>query len=268
MSRIRKTLYGLYRGLARLLVPGLENSQFAYARTLPRHLPDVGKWLDLGCGRALFPPWMTLPEEVARALEECRAARTGIDFDLPSLRDNRTISDLVRGDVERLPFRDGSFDLVTANMVVEHVADPRSLLAEVRRTLRPGGRFLFHTPNLASPLVRLAGALPQGWKNRLIRYLEDREEEDIFPTVYRLNTAERIRDAGSACDLEVVEILHVDSTPSTVMLGPLVVFELLWIRLLRVSRLAGLRTNLVATMRRPSGAGESTEDGGDLEGAR
>lgn len=41
----------------------------------------------------------------------------------------------------RIPFGDGSFDVVFCKQVLEHVSDPRLVLAEVARVLVPGGRF-------------------------------------------------------------------------------------------------------------------------------
>jgi SAM-dependent methyltransferase len=46
-----------------------------------------------------------------------------------------------------LPFSPGSFDLVTAFEVIEHLASSRDLLSEARRVLAPGGLFLVSTPN-------------------------------------------------------------------------------------------------------------------------
>jgi len=45
----------------------------------------------------------------------------------------------VVGDVQRLPFRDGSIDLVFATGLFEHVEDERAVIAEIRRILRTGG---------------------------------------------------------------------------------------------------------------------------------
>ncbi|HEV7515201.1 MAG TPA: class I SAM-dependent methyltransferase [Thermoanaerobaculia bacterium] len=42
-------------------------------------------------------------------------------------------------DVERLPFRDGSIDLLYATGLLEHVEDDRRVLSEVARILKPGG---------------------------------------------------------------------------------------------------------------------------------
>ena len=56
---------------------------------------------------------------------------------------------------EALPYADASFDAVVCVDVLEHVADLNRVLAEVARTLRPGGLFLFDTIN-RNPLARLA----------------------------------------------------------------------------------------------------------------
>jgi SAM-dependent methyltransferase len=42
-------------------------------------------------------------------------------------------------DVQRLPFRDGSVDLIFATGLLEHVEDDKALLGEIARVLRPGG---------------------------------------------------------------------------------------------------------------------------------
>jgi 2-polyprenyl-6-hydroxyphenyl methylase / 3-demethylubiquinone-9 3-methyltransferase len=56
---------------------------------------------------------------------------------------------------EALPYEDASFDAVVCVDVLEHVADLHKVLAEVARTLRPAGLFLFDTIN-RNPLARLA----------------------------------------------------------------------------------------------------------------
>jgi ubiquinone/menaquinone biosynthesis C-methylase UbiE len=50
--------------------------------------------------------------------------------------------DLCRGDVHRLPFLTGAFDLVTCRRAAHHFADLSSSLAEMRRVLRPRGRLV------------------------------------------------------------------------------------------------------------------------------
>src|SRR6266540_345644 len=63
------------------------------------------------------------------------------------------------GDASHLPFADASFDLVTCQTVMIHLAEPRAALAEWTRVLRPGGRLVVAEPNnLATHATRLAEA--------------------------------------------------------------------------------------------------------------
>lgn len=54
----------------------------------------------------------------------------------------------VVADAHRLPFADGSMGSVICEVVLEHVADPRQVVAEACRVLRPGGQFFFIVPFL------------------------------------------------------------------------------------------------------------------------
>jgi SAM-dependent methyltransferase len=53
---------------------------------------------------------------------------------------------VVRGDAHRLPFADGSLDLVTALDVLEHLQDDHGAARELHRVLRPGGRLVVTVP--------------------------------------------------------------------------------------------------------------------------
>jgi SAM-dependent methyltransferase len=46
-------------------------------------------------------------------------------------------------DAERIPYPDGSFDLVVGHAVLHHIPDVPAALREVLRVLKPGGRFVF-----------------------------------------------------------------------------------------------------------------------------
>lgn len=63
---------------------------------------------------------------------------------------------LVRGDVAKpLPYRDGAFDVVVCEQVLEHVDDPRAALVEIARVLRPGGRLVFGVPTFPPGVAQL-----------------------------------------------------------------------------------------------------------------
>jgi 2-polyprenyl-3-methyl-5-hydroxy-6-metoxy-1,4-benzoquinol methylase len=57
----------------------------------------------------------------------------------------------------------GSFDLIVASHVIEHVADPIAFAKRAAELLRPGGLFMFATPNVDSFDVRRFGRYWGGW---------------------------------------------------------------------------------------------------------
>jgi len=68
-------------------------------------------------------------------------------------------------DVRRLPFADGTFDVVVSNSTLDHfetLAEMETSLRETHRVLRRGGRLLLTVDNRANPLVALRNALPFG----------------------------------------------------------------------------------------------------------
>jgi SAM-dependent methyltransferase len=175
----------------------------------------------------------------------------GMDVD-GAIREHPLVRHKVMAFGEGLPFRAESFDLVTANVVVEHVAEPKRFLAEVRRVLRPGGRFLFHTPNLTYYLTLNASLVPDAFKQRIVWVLERRREEDVFPTHYRMNTGSKIRQLAAACGFEVESLRVIGSAGSFRMLGPLGWLECVPLKL--AATVAGGRFNsgLIAILRRPT----------------
>ncbi|MFN7923111.1 MAG: methyltransferase domain-containing protein [Bryobacteraceae bacterium] len=73
-------------------------------------------------------------------------------------------------DVRRLPYRDGSFDLIFSNSTLDHFpteGDVVQAVAELHRVLRAGGRLWISFDNLANPVIALRAALPIGWLNRI-----------------------------------------------------------------------------------------------------
>ena len=53
----------------------------------------------------------------------------------------------VQGVAESLPFADATFDLVTCQTVLIHVADPRAAIREMLRVVKPGGQLVVAEPN-------------------------------------------------------------------------------------------------------------------------
>ena len=235
---------------ARAVGLNFQHQQTCYAATLDRFLPEGAAWLDLGCGHQFFPSWA--PKSSAKAEELSRRARlvAGIDTDIPSIARHAGLQHRIIGDITKLPFQSCVFDVVSANMVMEHVHDPVAILTEIRRVLTPGGIFLFHTPNFWNYQIVLAYLLPQGIKNAFIWLLERRNSEDVYPTRYEINTAKSVCRASEQARLKVQELRLVNSAGVMALLGPLVVLELLVLRVLQFRRLAPLRGNLIVVLRK------------------
>ncbi len=107
---------------------------------------NVQRALDAGCGTGAF----LLP--LARRLAPQGATVIGLDLAEGTLGQARAgvqaaglPVECIIGDVEALPFDDGSFDLVLANYMLYHVPNLTQAIAELRRVLRPGGTLLAAT---------------------------------------------------------------------------------------------------------------------------
>ncbi|HEY5057714.1 MAG TPA: class I SAM-dependent methyltransferase [Gaiellaceae bacterium] len=112
--------------------------------------------LDLGCRTGALTQHYTAGNEVV-----------GVDVDHGALEQavERLGIETVWADVEEgLPFPDDSFDVVVAGELLEHLADPAAAVANVRRVLKPGGRFVGSVPNafrLKSRLRYAVGRHPE-----------------------------------------------------------------------------------------------------------
>jgi ubiquinone/menaquinone biosynthesis C-methylase UbiE len=125
--------------------------------------------IDVGCG----------PGIVVAALRGEGVEALGIDLTAEMLREARGAGgSYVRGDVARIPFRDGVFDLAVCRNTVHHLSDPPGVAREVARVLRPGGRMVIE--DMQAP-------------------------EDAARRAYH-ETIERLRDPAHARTLTAVEI--------------------------------------------------------------
>ena len=105
--------------------------------------------------------------------------------------------DLAAGTAEALPFPDASADAVVSTLVLCSVSDPGAALAEVRRVLRPGGRFVF-VEHVGAPhgsgLRRLQRALRAPWGAIADGCQPDRETEALVHDAgFASVTVERFR---------------------------------------------------------------------------
>lgn len=243
---LRRRLLRVYWTMERRLVPGLEYSQVHYEKLLLKWIPAGARWLDLGCGRRLLPAWRSDGEA---ALRQRSGMLVGIDLDMGSLLDNTTAHHRVFGPAQQLPFESGSFDVVTSNMVVEHLEDPVGSFHEVRRVLSPNGIFIVHTPNAAAYPTAVTRRLPDAAKRAGARLLDGRREADVFRTYYRANTVDDLATVAQSAGMSLAELNLVSSTALFSVVPPLALLELLYLRSIRGADHRERRSNILAVLK-------------------
>jgi ArsR family transcriptional regulator len=141
VRRVRKENFDAHAGPdtrdARQLVPG--RSWAAWARALGHLLPPL-RVADLGCGDGYLTieasRWASRVIAIDRSKAVLERAR-----DLARRRRVRNVT-WRRGEIERLPLRDGSVDVAILSQALHHAASPERALAEAARIVAPGGRVL------------------------------------------------------------------------------------------------------------------------------
>jgi SAM-dependent methyltransferase len=114
------------------------------------NLAGARRVLDVGCGDG----------QVSRLAARLGATVVGVDptwNQLTVAAQRAGGPSFLRAGADGLPFRDGSFDVVVACLVFEHIEAVDAAIAEVARVLEPGGRFLFF---LNHPLLQTPNS---GW---------------------------------------------------------------------------------------------------------
>jgi 2-polyprenyl-3-methyl-5-hydroxy-6-metoxy-1,4-benzoquinol methylase len=146
---------------------------FVFARPeretlFPRDVAGPGRRvLDLGCRDGALTETFAAGNEVV-----------GVDADREALTEAAKLGiETHWADLDQpLQFEDGSFDVVVAGELLEHLRDPHRLVGEIRRVLRPGGTFVASVPNayrLKGRLLFLLGRPPENDPTHLQMFRPD-----------------------------------------------------------------------------------------------
>lgn len=115
-------------------------------------VPDDARILDVGCGDGFH----------LRLLRRYGASGwtvEGVDLDRRAVeRASRAGITVHEGTIENAGLPENAYDVVYALQTIEHVADPRAMLAAIFRVLKPGGRLVLVTDNTDALDVRLFGS--------------------------------------------------------------------------------------------------------------
>jgi SAM-dependent methyltransferase len=198
--------------------------QRVYLEQITRVLNRQMRWLDLGCGRQLVPWWLPGRAELEAEMKSSVQWLVGIDSDFDALRDNDSCQLRLKADGAVLPFADGVFDLVTSNMVFEHLEQPGEILFEIRRVLRPNGRLIVLTPNWLDIVTIVARLVPNRLHPAMVSHLEFRGKADVYPTHFRFNrprTVDRLLHEAGFKDCSIEQLDHPDTYSHVPLIAPI-----------------------------------------------
>jgi SAM-dependent methyltransferase len=193
-----------------------------YRRLVAENLVAQGSVLDVGCGRT-FP--------LSGFLGERCPDVHGVDPVATPLRGPHV--ERRCGSAYALPYPDHRFDLLVSQSVLEHIERPLAAFREIRRVLKPGGRFVFLAAGQYDYVSLVARLLPNRIHGRVVQATEGRPPEDTFGAFYRANSARRLRSIARQVGFDVVEMRYLNQFPYAALISPLCCrLLILWDRLL------------------------------------
>lgn len=162
--------------------PGYRPALEVYKALADDLITPQTRLLDAGCGEANL-----VDDYVGRA-----QLVAGIDRYVQPIRETIEIDAVAESDITAIPFAADSFDVVMSSWVLEHLEQPQTVFSEIARVLKPGGSFLFITPNAYNYLIWLRRMVPNRVSTPVVDTIYDRGEDYIFPTRYLANTRRSI----------------------------------------------------------------------------
>ncbi|MDP3980353.1 MAG: class I SAM-dependent methyltransferase [Chlamydiota bacterium] len=237
-----------------IITPGIKNAELTYFEKLQEQVDHGSIWIDLGCGKKLISNWILkspLFEDKHNLVNHPHLI--GVDIESDQVRHNKDVRYPIAGSIMSIPVKECSCDIISSNMVFEHVRDADQMINEIKRILKPGGTLIFHTPNSWNYLVVLSKIVPASLKDFLIRRFEGRKEDDIFPTYYRMNNTKQIKRLVHDHDMELVDLMCIESTAFFDRFLPLAFAEYLMLRILRFKIFRAFRSNLIVVIRKKGG---------------
>ena len=159
-------------------------------------IPPDGLLVDLGAGRAAWFEDETSPvRREIRTLRPAAGKIMAVDVDAAVL-ENKAADETLQTTTHELPFESGTVDVIVCDFVLEHVEEPASFVAELSRVLKPGGWFCARTPHKYHYVSIGARLFANHAHRRVLRVLQPgRKPEDVFPTMYRMNTHAQLQTA-------------------------------------------------------------------------
>ncbi len=176
---------------------------FNFVRAIIGNAGSVVKVLDFGAGRGAFH--LSKKSHYRNQLQDLRTSgATVVACDVDEAVKNHPCSDeqVVLDLGGSLPFEDNTFDLIVSDFVFEHLENPSETGMELLRITRPGGWICARTPNKWGYVALISKIVPNALHEKLLKKVQPtRSSEDVFRTVYRLNSPRSVRRHFPNCDV-------------------------------------------------------------------
>lgn len=165
--------------------------------------------LDVGCGHGIG-----LRQEYQWAIREFVSDYWGLEPD-PNQHPPDGLFDHHRWSLmEDADLPANHFDLVYSAMVMEHVVNPERFMAAVHRCLKPGGAYVFLTPNGRHYFTRI-GTLAKRIRvdELLLRLTQSQEELESYhyPVQYRFNSERRIDACARRLGFDAPQYVYLEA---------------------------------------------------------
>jgi SAM-dependent methyltransferase len=184
--------------------PDFVDGTTQFHRLVAAHVPRGARILEIGAGPA---------NQTTEYLSGIGPV-AGLDVS-EEVTGNRFLSEARTFDGGVFPFPSASFDACVSNWVLEHVPDPPAHLAEVKRVLRPGGKYLVRTSNVWHYVYAFSRWTPQRVHSTLANRLRGlpAEAHEPYPTYYRANSLRRLRRLQEEAGLGLIELRAIEPEP-------------------------------------------------------
>ncbi|GJL74753.1 class I SAM-dependent methyltransferase [Nitrosomonas sp.] len=175
-----------------------------YQASIVSILKKSDKWLDIGCGRDIFPD----NQRLAKILTSRAQETVGVDPS-PNVQDNKLLDRAYLGFADSVK-EENYYNLITLRMVAEHVADPDELATQIDRVAASGAHVIVYTIYKWSPISIITMLTPFWTHHAPKRFFWNTEERDTFPVEYKMNTKSQLNSVFSRRGFTNVSFMYLD----------------------------------------------------------
>lgn len=187
----------------------------SYARVLAslllgeiKKVSGPARVLDIGCGRGIGRQL-----EPQQEIHEAAGEFWGIEPDTSVQPTDGLFDNFQHALMETAELPENSFDLAYSSMVMEHVADPDAFLGALHRCLKPGGVYLFVTPNAKSFVPRITKLCHDCHIDEFVLRLvqgSQQVEEYHYPVEFKFNTPRLIESHAERKGFQPPEYAYIE----------------------------------------------------------